>query len=193
MATCMDEGPSLSAPTRRKLTLFDLLTLIAATAVGLALLRVSIDGMEDRVMAKSPGTLIQSRITACRTYASCFLAPWSVAILVLKLRTPRASSQRMEREPGFIACVAANSGVALYVILCLIQFAMGKLLFTPFAISRITWSLVNYAALMVTGAWLSLVLDSRWRSETDWVGVAGRIVGISWIGVFLLGWIRVVF
>jgi hypothetical protein len=185
----------LSTPTRRKVTLLDLVTLIAATAVGLALLRVSIDGMEDRLLARSRGALIQSRITTGRTYASCFLAPWSVALLVLKLRAPRASSQRIEKEPGFIACVAATSGVALYVILCIIQFAMtmGKLRFTPVAISRITGSLDNYAALMVTGAWLSLVLDSRWRSETDWVGSAGRIVGISWIGVFLLGWLRVVF
>jgi hypothetical protein len=91
----------LSNPTRRKVTLFDLFTLITATAVGLALLRVCIDGMEDRVLAKSPGALIQSCITAGRTYASCFLAPWGVALLVLKFRAPRAPFQRGCQTPTF--------------------------------------------------------------------------------------------
>ena len=92
-----------------------------------------------------------------------------------------------------MACVVATSGVALYVALCAMQLAMRKLVLSPVALSRITGTFDIYAALMVAGAWLSLVLDSRWRRETDWLGWAGRIVGISWIGVFLLGWLRVVF
>jgi hypothetical protein len=183
----------MSTPTRRIVTLLDLLTLIAATAVGLALLRVSIAGMQDRPLARSAGALIQSRITTGQTYASCFLAPWSVALLALTIRAHRASFQQVERGPGFIACAAATCGVALYAALCSVQLTMGKLLLSPLAFSRITGALDNYAALMVAGAWLSMVLDSRWRSETDWIGWSGRIVGISWIGVFLLGWLRVVF
>jgi hypothetical protein len=183
----------MSTPTRRIVTLFDLLTLIAATAVGLALVRISIDEIQVRILARSAGALIQSHITAGQAYASCFLAPWSLALLALNFRAPRASFQRVERGPGFMACAAATSGVALYVVLCSGQFAMKRLLFFPGAIWRITGTLNLYAALMVAGAWLSLLLDSRWRSETDWIGWAGRIVGISWIGVFLIGWLRVVF
>jgi hypothetical protein len=70
---------------------------------------------------------------------------------------------------------------------------MGKLLLSPEALSRIAGGVHNYAALMVAGAWLSLVLESRWRRETNWIGWAGRIVGLGWIGVLLLGWLRVVF
>jgi hypothetical protein len=92
-----------------------------------------------------------------------------------------------------MACVAATIGVAVYVALCSIQLAMGKLQLSPVTLSRITAVFDNYAALMVAGAWLSLVLDSRWRPETNWIGWAGRAVGIAWIGVFLLGWIRVLF
>lgn len=92
-----------------------------------------------------------------------------------------------------VACVVATTGVALYVAVCSMQFAMGKLVFSPVALSRITGGFHHYAGLMVAGGWLSLVLESRWRRETNWIGWAGRIVGIGWIGVFLLGWLRVVF
>jgi hypothetical protein len=157
----------MSTPTLRMVNLLDLVTLIAATAAGLALVRVSIDGIRDRPVARSAGAPIQSRITAGQTYASCFLAPWSIALLVLKLRAPRASFQRIETGPGFMACVAATSGVALYVALCAMQLSMGKLVLSPVALSRITGALSSYAGLMVGGAWLALVLDSRWRRETD--------------------------
>ena len=48
--------------------------------------------------------------------------------------------------------------------------------FIPVAISRITGSFDTYAGLMVAGAWLSLVLDSRWRGEAnlDRMGRANR-------------------
>jgi hypothetical protein len=83
--------------------------------------------------------------------------------------------------------------VALYLALCSMQFAMSKLQLFPVALSRIAGSFDSYAGLTIAGAWLSLVLELRWRSETDWIGWAGRIVGIGWIGVFLLGWLRVAF
>jgi hypothetical protein len=175
------------------ITLLDLLVLTAATALGLALMRAAIDGIQGRSLARSAGALIQSRMTAGQTYASCLLAPWSLALLALNLRAPRAPSQPVARGPGFVACVVATTGVALYIALCSLQFAMGKLLLSPEALSRIAGVFHNYAGLMVAGAWLSLVLESRWRSETNWIGWAGRIVGIGWIGVFLLGWLRAVF
>ena len=177
--------------TRRRITLLDLLMLIAATAVGLTLLRISIKGMQDLPLARSAGALAASRITAGQTYASCFLAPWSLALLALDLRGSRTSLQRAERGPGFIACAAATTGVALYLVACSIQFAMGRLSLSPAALWRITSAFVNSAALMVAGAWLSLVLDSRWRAETNWIGWAGRVVGFGWIGCHLLTWLRI--
>src|SRR5215213_5004027 len=152
----------MSTPTRRSITLLDILTLIGATAVGLALLRVSISGMRDRPLSRSAGALTQIRITAGQINAACFLAPWSLALWALNLWGPKASSHRVARGPGFIACVAATTGVALIAAGSSMQFAMGKLVLSPAALSRITGAFENSAALMVAGAWLSLVLDSRW-------------------------------
>jgi hypothetical protein len=164
----------VSIPTRRIVTLLDLLTFIAATAVGLALLRVSIGGIRLRTLAGLAGPLSQSRIFAGQIYASCFLAPWSLALLALNLRAPQASDQRVVRGPGFRACLAATIGMAPSLPLLFMEWSPA---FFPLLIQVVNF----YAGLMVAGAWLQLVLELRWRSETDWVGWAGRIVGISWI------------
>src|SRR4051794_32475455 len=182
----------METPARRRLTLLDLLILIAATAAGLSLVRISLSGIAARPLARGAGALTTSYITAAQTYASCLLAAWSPALLALSLRGPRRAFRRVAREPGFIACAAATAGVAaLYSTVCLTQFAMGKLSLEPASLSRIMGTFAHHAPLMVAGAWLSLALGSRWRTESNWTGWAGRALGVGWIGLFLLGWLRV--
>src|SRR4051794_40468327 len=181
----------METPARRRLTLLDLLILIAATAAGLSLVRISLNGIAARPLASGAGALTTSYITAAQTYASCLLAAWSPALLALSLRGPRRAFRRVAREPGFIACAAATTGVALHSTVCLTQFAMGKLQLDPATVSRITGAFTNYGSLMVAGAWLSLALGSRWRTDSSWTGWAGRALGVGWIGLFLLGWLRV--
>lgn len=181
----------MRAIARRRITLFDLLVLIAATAVGLALLRVSMRGMEARPVANYSGALAASYITAIQAYASCLMATWSLALLGLSLRQPRASLRRLARGPGFLACAAATVGIALFLTVCLAQYSRGRLSLGPAAVSRITGTFHNQAALMIAGAWLALVLGSRWRSETGWPGRAGVFLGVGWMGLFLFGWLRV--
>jgi hypothetical protein len=177
---------------RRRLTLFDLLVLIAATGVGFTLLRPSMKGIRARPVAQYPGALAASYITTIQTYASCFLTAWSPAIVVLSLRQPRVAFRRVSRSPGFMASAAATAGVVLYSALCLIQYGLGKLSLDPVSFSRMTAALVgSYSPLIVAGAWLALWLGSRWRAEKTWIGWAGRLLGVSWIGLFLIGWLRV--
>jgi hypothetical protein len=92
----------VSTSTRRIITLLDLLVLIAATGLGLALIRAASDGLRGLSLARFAGARIQSRITAGKTYPSCLLAPWSLALLALYLRAPRSPSQRAARGPGFL-------------------------------------------------------------------------------------------
>ncbi len=72
----------MSPSTRRRITLLDLLILIAATAAGLALLRVCRTGLGAQTLSSRPGALTASYITTAETYASALLAPWSLALLV---------------------------------------------------------------------------------------------------------------
>ncbi len=181
----------MPSSTRRRITLADLLILIAATALGFALLRICIRGLGAQTLSRRAGALTLSYITTAETYASALMAPWSFALLVLSLRGPRLPFHRLGRWPGFIACAAAATGVALYVTVCLAQAAMGKLTLNASSVWRITATFPIYASLMVAGAWLSLAIGARWRIETNWVGWAGRILGIGWIGLFLFGMLRV--
>ena len=181
----------MPSATRRRITLLDLLILIAATAAGLALLRVCIRGLGAQTLSRRPGALTGSCITTAVTYASALLAPWSLVLLILNLRGPRLSFHRLARGPGFIACAAATTGVTLYLTVSLAQSAMGKLTLNAGSMWRITETFAIYASLMVAGSWLALGLGARWRAETDWVGWAGRALGIGWIGLLLLGFLRI--
>jgi hypothetical protein len=181
----------MPSATRRRITLLDLLILIAATGAGLALQRICIRGLEAQTLSRRPGALTISYITASVTYASALLAPWSLALIILSLRGPRPTFHRLARGPGFIACAAATSGITLYLTVCLAQSAMGKLTFNAASTWRITETFAIYASLMVAGSWLTLALGARWRMETNWVGWAGRALGIGWISLLLLGFLRI--
>jgi hypothetical protein len=180
----------MTASARRRLTLFDLLVLIAATSLGLALFRISRSGIAARPVAAYAGALAASYITVAQTYASCFLTPWSAAILALSLRQPRASFRRVAQGPGFIACATATVGAVLFTTLSVAQYAVGRQSFDPANASRIISALGSYTSLMVAGGWMALGLASAWRAETSWIGWAGRLLGVSWIGLFLIGWLR---
>ncbi len=177
--------------TRRRITLLDLLILIAATALGLALLRICMSGLRAQTLSRRPGSLAISYITAAETYASALMAPWSVALLVLSLREPRPPVHRLARRQGFIACAAPTTGLVLCLTLHLTQSAMVKLTLDAGSIWRITDTFAIYASLMVGGAWLAFSLGARWRNETNWVGWAGRILGIGWISLLLFGFLRI--
>lgn len=175
---------------RRTVTLLDLLILIAATAAGLVLLRISVSGIRARTLSRSSGALIASYLTTIQVYPSCFLPPFGLAIMALSFRGRTESIPKVVRRPGFIGCTVATAGVVAYSVVCSAQIALGKLSFDPAALSRVTSVFTLYAPLMIAGAWLSLALCGRWRAETNWVGWAGRIVSIAWIGLFLFGWAR---
>jgi hypothetical protein len=179
--------------SRRRITLLDLLILVAATAVGLALLRVCMSVLTTETLSNQPGALIRSYIIRAESYAVALLAPWSVALLVLSLRRPRLPFARLARGPGFIACAAATSGMAIHLTLCLAQFLrIGRPTLNAVSAWSITHEFVNNASMMIAGSWLTLALGARWRRETNWVGWAGRILGLGWIGLFLLRCARAV-
>ena len=185
------EVAELPNSIRRRITLLDLLILIAATGRArlCGCLRYCISGLDaHEILSRRPGR--QNRelhYKGAETYASTLLSPWSFALLVLSLRPPRPPYRRIARDPGFIACAAATAGVVLYLALCSMQIAFGKLAINPGSIWRIALGFANSASLMVAGSWLSLALGGRWRMEPSWLGWAGGILGIAWLGLYGLG------
>ena len=90
----------------RRLTILDITMLVAATAVGLTILRTFWNsGWFFRQY--SPGSEL-SFLAQC-LYQACFpfLASWTVCFLILRLRQPRPTLRRLARQPGMAACSAA--------------------------------------------------------------------------------------
>jgi hypothetical protein len=81
--------------------------------------------------------------------------------------------------------------VLFYSTLCIGQYAVGRLSLEPASVSRIVATFPFHASLLIAGAWMSLALAARWRRETTWVGWAGRMLGIVWIALHLVGNLRI--
>jgi hypothetical protein len=90
-----------------KFTIFDAMIVVAATAMGFALLRSLL----------TEGFLFRQESVITRTVyiAQCanqlvfpFLTAWTFAFLVMRLRQPRPPLRRLARQPGMAACSAAS-------------------------------------------------------------------------------------
>jgi len=102
----------MHSSSTRKCTLFDAMILVAATAAGMALLRMFL--AEGRFFQ---GAFFQGRFTSYVLSgieaAFPFLMTWTFALVILGLRQPRPRIRRLVRQPGIAACSAASSGFAV--------------------------------------------------------------------------------
>jgi hypothetical protein len=107
----------------RAFRISDMIVLIAATAIGLGLLRF---------MAANGCLFRTESIVPEYTYrAQCgyellfpFLWAWTLAFLMLRLRRPRPRLQRLARQPGMAACSAAALALAVPMLAIVISEVM---------------------------------------------------------------------
>ena len=193
----------------RKFTLVDAITLVAATAAGLAGTRHgwkywgyawfwNLDrGWTASAVLRRLPTLLALGLPA--------LVVFTAAILALRLRRPRPTLRRALLQPGASACVAALSVVAVEVAsyvasTCHDRNSHGKLgqylayvwNNTGVVVEITTQVLVRMSTpvgLAVMATWLVLALGGRWRREPSWVDRAGRLLGFCWLAAALFVWI----
>jgi hypothetical protein len=188
------------ARERRPITLFDLMTLAAATAIGLSLVQF---GWPRKVSgawfftwpllpSNSGGYSSKTWVLPIAERAAPFLpclAAWTGAFLVTRLRGPRPRRRRLLMQPGLIAAVAVLSVLTLESIL-LFGSAWFDGRFNFMRPERINEFVVNGVVLLahhagwaVVAAWLTLVLIGRWHPERSWIDRWGRLLGCAWIVV----------
>ena len=108
-------------------------------------------------------------------------------LLAIRLRRPRPRWRRLACQPGFVACVAAAASLLLCGLASLALLAADNL----FIVRQL--SIVSYASGMLLlrgGAWLALVLGSRWRADPSWIERMDRSVGVLWISANLFALLR---
>jgi hypothetical protein len=177
----------------RRLNLVDAMTLVAAIAIGLSVvvwmgmasegIALAISSLADRswryTYRGSLGALLA---------LSPIPAMLAVALLALRVRSPRPIPRVLGRQPGFLAGVAVL--LASTVVLGNLMIATvatwghhGWKVSAPYS----TWVQASVTTLpaacgySVAMAWMTLVLGGRWRPEPSWIDRAGRILGTYWL------------
>jgi hypothetical protein len=130
----------------RKFNLLDVMILVAATAAGLAILRMFL--AEGRFFIGAP---FQGRFTSYVLggieVIYPFLAMWTFALVILGLRQPRPRIRRLVRQPGMAACFAASFlvvvqllGIVPFEIVSSVRSMMAQASAPPFSLPSATLS-----------------------------------------------------
>jgi hypothetical protein len=173
----MPERPQIRAG--RRFTLLDAMTLISATAVGLA------GGRARLSLEKFHGVWWLYDLH----YASVWMAiAWSLALLFLRLRRPRPRWRRLGVQPGWVA-EAAVAGAILFVLAEIVENNLYVVLWLKRGSHLGLTDLFKFAGrhagigvpYAVAGAWSALAFGGRWRPERSWLDRLGRLVGLYWL------------
>jgi hypothetical protein len=185
----------------RRFGVRDLMILIAATALGMALLRlrISFADVAKFFLELKPTSWVGRSYSAKVLIATgvlelivpCFFS-WTIGLVVIRLLSPRPRLRRLLVQPGFVACAAFLAAALLaYAIAMATPTVRGRL------VSRGSRWLLGYhgiASLIcvqqggwaVFVAWLMLALSRRWIPEPSWVDRLGRVLGIFWMAAALI-------
>jgi hypothetical protein len=97
------------------------------------------------------------------------LCSLSVAVLILRLASPRPQWRALARQPGLWACGAAVGSI--------------------FVASWLEALSVRIPAVAVPAsvvlAWLVLWISGRWAGDRSWLDRLGRVIGVLWLGLAL--------
>jgi hypothetical protein len=177
------DHPAPGQEVTRKFTLFDAVVSVAAAGLALAFARphltylgANLGAIPIRGPAGWAGVWSYLRTRTDVTYSIvifsfnslyCFLFAWTLAFLVMRLRKPRPSLNRLVKQPGIVACEVLLFGMILTICLALHD----QLLASVAMVST---------ALAIPVAWAILALRGRWTAEPSWIDRLGRGLGLCW-------------
>jgi hypothetical protein len=122
-------------------------------------------------------------------YLSLFLAVWTIAYSLLRVRSPRPAFRRLLRSPG------TSAGVAVLLVL-IIQFSIWLLKWLAFVCTGMdvkwlgtSWDVMKevcgVAGPAILASWLILALGRGCRLRWDWVERIGVVLALGWIVLLL--------
>jgi uncharacterized membrane protein YbaN (DUF454 family) len=174
----------MAAPVKRPFTLLDGMVLIAATAVGLGIMKAG-DLPQRGLFAHHPHlvVVVPGSMFFGITYGMYFAV--TLAAAILRLREPRPPWREVCRQPGFVASLASVFAVTMFFLVA--SFVFGRRIeewhawFSYFGV----FSPVVIAPA-VAGTWIILALTGRWCAEASWIDRLGWLSGLVWIEWFVL-------
>lgn len=181
----------------RRLTIADLMALVAASGAGMFALQFAVGHRPGGVavlldLSTPPGGWSVSRAVYRASdlsgLALSVVGGWTVVLPLLRLRPPRPRRRRLSLQPGLTACLAAMVGMALGAALMAVLHALEAAAWggtrSPFdnwLRYYLTRQLMALAGLSVASAWAVQALAGRWRPVPDAIDRLGRLTGAAWI------------
>ena len=190
-----DEEPSVRANDRR-LTMADLMVLIAATGLGLGCFVFVDDNLYGGArfvfgIFRAPdawdAATILNRAQGIFAMAMTAFGGWTLALPILACRRPRSIRIRLLRGAGLDACLAATSGLAavgIAVSLALLaRWSEGRTRLPPnfWGDVPIVDAIFIFSAVAVGSNWLVRLATGRWRPRPEILDRLGRFVGVLWL------------
>jgi hypothetical protein len=169
--------------TKRTLSIGEAMILICSTALGLALMRFYLAGVNSAFgeIADTENQVARMRFTGS---AICILTFWSLALLILNVRR---SSQRDGSDlaaPGVAACVSI-------AIVLLFEFIYGiRVIYVCLLVkSGLLLNVEDWGAPVaaaISGSWITLLIGGRWKVCSSWLDWSSRLIAACWIIVAIL-------
>jgi hypothetical protein len=197
----------MSPVGRRRMTLLDAILLVGSAAISMGAfegVRRSLFQGRIRVLERGLpdfSTWWTSDLIVTCSDLTVFLvpvvAPWTLLLIVLRLRSPRPRWRRIWGQPGMAACLAAVFGWCWSGLALILALDAGYVARPTRNNSLEAWAekyladeVFMYVGLAVAAAWMVQYASGRWRRSADWVDLLGRIVGALWILVGLVWTLR---
>jgi len=175
-----EQGPAWkesTAPDKRRFLISDAMTLIMATALGLAATHF-MSGLPPYLTNRS----LYAEVMVC--WVAIFLG---LALPLLCLRAPLLPWRQLIRQPGFVASVALDVSLLFRVGL------YSDMLVWPInSRSGGWWGFLgllvypNQNACSVVAAWTTLAVCGLWKAGANWPDRLGRALGVFWLCAALL-------
>jgi hypothetical protein len=173
---------------RRRITVADVMVLVAAMAPGLILLRAAadLDLLNLPLNPKAPPG--RNFIEYLSVAGGSILGSMTFALLVLGLYKPGRGLREIIGGPGFVACAAVVAASVLPAAYFVIGVTWDTGLGTPRFSSYLNNLFARWthgAVAMIIGASIALALVGRWRPGPTWTDRLGCVLGNCWICIYV--------
>ena len=182
----------------RPFGVIDALILIAGIGAGFGIVRHFHSGWTLMELFVTPDAWtslrVLERINAfCVRFVMPFLAAWTPTCLLVQIKKPRF--QRLRQAPGFLACLLPS--VFCFLSVGTVWICLGS---SPWInhsglhrdeVLQIIDGIV--AGTSVLTAWATILIGGLWCAQRTWTDRLGRLTGVVWIIVGIVGWVYLIF
>ena len=165
----------------RPFTTADAMTLVAAIALGYAILPR--DWPSNFRQSWESAHWLYYSVAYIARLSGPFWLTLTAAFVVIRLREPHSPARRLARQPGTAAALAVVVIAPVFLLVQAITWATTPARDYVF-FDGLGW-LQFYLPPAVIGAWATLRATGRWRPEPGWIDPLGMTLAGGWIAMFV--------